>query len=232
MSLWLDSDDKPSHSLAGSSLTDWADKSSNALNFSQATGSAQPTAVEADAKNKRAIDFDGGDDMDCDTTTNVVDSSEAFTAIFVFESDSMTAYPCLFQWKGNKNLEWLILSAANYSDISFGNNATWYKGKFASGDISLGTTYCVVLVFDGVDPAAGGSFSAYLDGTSKSISASAAYGAHDAAQTMLGNDTYGDYFNGRLYELCVWKNRELTTGEINREGQRLKDKWGHSWTNL
>jgi len=76
LALWLDADDASTITLNGSTVSQWADKSGNSRNFSQATASAQPTYSATVLGGKPALTFDGtadfmsaGDTLDVGTTS-------------------------------------------------------------------------------------------------------------------------------------------------------------------
>ena len=74
--LWLDAADTGTITLNGATVSQWADKSGNSRNFSQATASNQPTYSATVLGGKPALTFDGtsdfmsaGDTLDVGTTS-------------------------------------------------------------------------------------------------------------------------------------------------------------------
>ena len=57
LALWFDADDASTITLNGSTVSQWRDKSVNALHVSQSTASLQPAYLAADLNGKAGIDF-------------------------------------------------------------------------------------------------------------------------------------------------------------------------------
>lgn len=67
---WYDASDTATITVSGSSVTQWNDKSANAYNLSQATGTKQPQSGTTTLNSKNVITFDGGDRLVASTASN------------------------------------------------------------------------------------------------------------------------------------------------------------------
>lgn len=64
LALWLDAEDATTITLNATTVSAWADKSSNGRNVTQATATSQPTYSTTAINGKAAMSFDGGDSLE------------------------------------------------------------------------------------------------------------------------------------------------------------------------
>lgn len=89
LTLWLDADDASTITLNGSTVSQWSDKSSNAIPFSQPTASSQPS-YGASGLAKNTLNFDGVDDvLDGDDVLDAVWTGAAWQIFFVAKNNAV-----------------------------------------------------------------------------------------------------------------------------------------------
>lgn len=102
LQLWLDADDSSTIIKDGSDfVSKWTDKSINAYEFNQLTGSAQPKYISSGfgTESKPHLLFDGVNDL-LRTTANVIDLTTDFTIFAVHQSDAATTDGMVFSTVG------------------------------------------------------------------------------------------------------------------------------------
>jgi hypothetical protein len=88
LALWLDADDASTITLNGSTVSQWSDKSSNAIPFSQPTASSQPS-YGASGLAKNTLNFDGVNDvLDGDDVLDTVWTGSAWQIFFVAKNNA------------------------------------------------------------------------------------------------------------------------------------------------
>jgi hypothetical protein len=69
---WLDADDSATITQSGGLVSQWNDKSGNAIHVSQATSGSRPTISAAALNGNDVLTFDGGDRLFTDTDSNLL----------------------------------------------------------------------------------------------------------------------------------------------------------------
>lgn len=95
--LWLDASDKTTITEVSGAVSQWKDKSGNGRNYSQSTGSAQPTTGTVTQNGLNTIDFDGSADFlngPTPSTFNFLHNGTRYLITAVVKSDTtgVTAY--------------------------------------------------------------------------------------------------------------------------------------------
>jgi hypothetical protein len=241
LALWLDAEDAASITLNGSTVSQWADKSGNARNFSQATVSSQPTYDATVLSGKPALTFDGtskfmsaGDTLDLRTNDITIMSVVKFA---------------------NSTQSGVVLSKTRYA-AGAGRYALYRS--LTSGMLGVGTQYATFFATrDAISSGAiaqslysstntklfGGELDRFVSGYARIWedginTASAAYDVDafnlnnsdelwiGAYQNYLGTSppTGGSYMNGQIAEIVVAQSALSTADRQNLEGY-LAWKW-------
>jgi len=137
LAMWLDADDAATISPNGSTVSNWADKSGNQNDVSQATLSAQPLYSPTGFNSKPSVFFDASNDAMACATTNVSSQGDLFFgAAFQMLSGSAIWRPIVGTNTSvsNSNAGTLILQRMNNrSEV----------GVHDSGRTDTGNTYAV-----------------------------------------------------------------------------------------
>ncbi len=110
----------------------------------------------------------------------------------------------------------ILVDLATYAPVSFVDD--WTAPTYLSGIAdSLGSSvgHAFIHTFDGIDPASTSSYGANLDGTTKTVIGSQAYGSPAAASHIGGRLPSGTFMlDGDMYEIVIY-NRVLNGSEIS-----------------
>jgi hypothetical protein len=103
-SLWLDAADTTTISVSGTAVTQWNDKSANALTFTQSTSYLRPLSGVTTQNSLNVIDFDGSDDFLNSTAATsawkYLSDGTQHTMFLVTKCTDINLYPLIF---GNIN---------------------------------------------------------------------------------------------------------------------------------
>jgi hypothetical protein len=127
--LWLDAADASTLTLNGSTVSQWADKSGNARNATQATASAQPTYNATLLGGKPALTFDGTSDFLLGTSNIGLSGNPLFSIAGVFAMPNTTG--SVFLSFGS------VANASGYHFMSAGSGTNVWTGF--GGGVQLGT---------------------------------------------------------------------------------------------
>jgi hypothetical protein len=88
--LWFDADDASTITASSGSVSQWNDKSTNALHATQSTSASQPTTGSVTLNGRNVIDFDGtADFMSSTSTSNVGRNVTGITTYAVLRYDNL-----------------------------------------------------------------------------------------------------------------------------------------------
>lgn len=118
LKIWYDASDTSTISVSGNSVTQWNDKSTSAINISQATAARQPQSGTTTLNSKNVVAFDGGDVL--------VNTDKA---AFKFMHD------------GTKNLIGIVAKIASSNDPASLEFLMTNNGSGDSGQIGVGYFY-------------------------------------------------------------------------------------------
>ena len=244
LSLWLDADDASTITLNGSTVSQWSDKSSNAILFSQPTASSQPSyGVSGLAKN--TLNFDGADDfLDADDVLDTVWTGAAWQIFFVAKNNAVaTNNGTIIAKVSNSPLnlrqfatyvrtnvsQLVTLYSPGVTDYTVINGSTfiadsqWVFSSQAYTDTGTGssnTTNRVEIVVDGSEEtevvlASSGSLSTIKDTD-----------AHLSVGAIIGDGTQlGGLIDGSIGEILVTSTITSLADRQKLEGY-LAHKWG------
>lgn len=126
---WYDASDTSTISLSGSSVTQWNDKSANALHLAQATASKQPQSGTRTQNSRNMIDFDGTDDA-------LTSGAAASSWKFLTDATGSTVFIALFADTDSGG--WTMTDVSNGSVANVASY-TWYKNPNDTGYFGKGT---------------------------------------------------------------------------------------------
>ncbi len=221
--LWLDADDPTTITESSGSVSEWRDKSGNALHVTQATGSAQPTLSTFGSRT--ALSFDGSNDNLTNATTGITSGtySGELTAFYVAtrsgdggtiltERSTTLVAPFL----------WLLAAGDRYisSDgVNSGSNHTIASGVY--DDLSTGGAVI------SHQHAAGSRDNLWVNGTSRTVDTGTASSISGTAGFSIGSreGVVGQHWNGVIAEIVVVTDTLTTTTRELVEGY-LAWRWG------
>jgi hypothetical protein len=126
---WYDASDTSTITVSGSNVTQWNDKSGNALNLVQATSSKQPQSGTRTQNGKNMIDYDGTDDV---LTSNAASSAWKFLT----DSTGSTFFMAIYADTDSSG--WQITDVSNGS-VANQPSYTIYKNPNDTGFFGKGT---------------------------------------------------------------------------------------------
>lgn len=218
LALWLDAADTSTITQVSGAVSQWNDKSGNALHFAQATAAQQPALGATTITGLNLITFDGSNDR-MQLTSALNGLANANNTIFIAaRSTNLTTSQYLFS-TGNSNPPGYGVSVASDSFVlRHGGTVT----KNITRDESLH-------IFGFSRSSAG--LNPFLDGA-------ALTGGNVATDNLItlariGGSSGGNsaYLTGAIAEIIVY-NTALSTSDINLVGHYLGHKWGVAWTGL
>lgn len=223
LQLWLDAQDFGTVTLgAGDVVTAWADKSGKGVDVSQGTDANRPifrTAGISGSNDNVVIEWDGSNDLlEAANFGNGSDFlTNEFTVVsvgFTLGGDqrevlTITGGNVNLQVKLNTSFECLYIGANLLADTSTG------------GTMSTETLEVLAIRRDSTEQIN------RINGVQTGVDAALAANANDQTSLNLDIGAAGAIrvWDGPLGEILVW-NRALTDFELEREEQRLADKWG------
>ena len=139
LALWLDADDASTITLNGSTVSQWSDKSSNAIPFSQPTASSQPS-YGASGLAKNTLNFDGVDDvLDGDDVLDSVWTGAAWQIFLVAKNNAAdTSNGAILAKVSNSPLN--LRQFASYLRVNRSQLITLYTPDTANYTVVNGST--------------------------------------------------------------------------------------------
>ena len=126
---WYDASDTATITVSGSNVTQWNDKSANALHLVQATSTKQPLSGTRTQNGLNMIDFDGNDDV-------LVSSASAATWKFLTDATGSSFFIVMFC--DTSSAGWYLTSVSG-SSVANTPSYTWYKNGDDTGYFGKGT---------------------------------------------------------------------------------------------
>lgn len=215
LALWLDAEDTSTITLNGSAVSQWADKSGNNRNFSQAISTSQPIYNLTAFGGMPALSFDGIDDGMPSTGNWTISgmswyivcqrtSATPATQTVIGAANGVTYFPIAQQGATTNTQVFRVNSANDPASLSAFLNGTIIKDKNATPTTTRGA------IFDNL---ANASILEALGGPSF------------AANPQIGSSGGGFIFSGLVSEVVVSVNDSSTTERQIIEGY-LAWKWG------
>jgi len=169
-----------------------------------------------------SLDFDGVDDyLNLGSSNTLFNSSSAFSVSAWIDLDAYSpdTFPTICVLKTDQSTGWMLgLSnfSASYNGVWMGSSANF--AGLTTADASLATSlltgwHHIAVTFDGVSRSSASSFKLYVDGVSKTLSASDSYSSTpNTNQIGFGNGS-NTRFNGHIDEFALF-NSELSASQI------------------
>lgn len=221
LTLWLDADDASTITETSGNVTEWADKSSQALTFSPISGNAVTGTRTINSLN--ALDFVGAGNSryESDTTALLVNGTDGtFTAFAVATTDTTSGIADLIsqdQSGGSRMPQYMRRNGSNFetvriigSVVSDGSGVT----------LSTGTAY----LFRVSHSASGAAVEAVVDGSSNGAGSGSGTNGTLTLTVDLGRSSNGDW-DGLIGEILFY-NSILGSSDIASVETYLSDKWG------
>jgi hypothetical protein len=237
---WYDASDTSTITRSGSNVTQWNDKSANALNLVQATSAKQPLSGTRTQNGKNMIDFDGTDDA---LTSNAASSAWKFLT----DATGSTVFLTLFVdtdssgWTLTDVSNGSVANVASYTLYKNGNDTGYFaKGTdnpsgynwFVSNTTQIFTDNAAqnwTIVSDPTNGTAANRLKVYKNTTLDS-SANAQTGTSSTSNPSLplslgGLANFSDSFDGGICEVIIY-NSILNSTDIATNQAYLAAKWG------
>lgn len=238
LELWLDASDDTTLTLDGSLVTTWADKSASGNDFTQSVTANKPTVVAAAQNGLQGIEFDGVNDY-------LVKASSSLDGLM---GEAFIVYTTDASGDNGK-----VLFSTNHASESEGGILFWPSADFGvAGFASAGimeseetestnrsvasqttpvdsdTPYIAHLISNGT------AWSSNINGISQSLVVSnenngAWFGDQDRDNTLVGGWVSGGtvvtHFDGRIFEIVIYDNVNLTPQQREKVTGYLATKW-------
>ena len=211
LAVWLDGSDAATLTLNGSAVSQWADKSGNGRNATQATALNQPTTSTINGKG--AVSFDGNSDG-----LLLGDLSAAFPT-------AATGFWVHTKHSGANTGSYMVASTRNNDGWwTFGGGSS-YLGVFRSTrlgptaiDLEPAALNCVAVL------STSATYEVYVQG-SKVHTAAASYAGGDNHVIGAGKVPLDFYLLASVGEVLYY-NRALSASEMTTIHKYLSGKWG------
>ncbi len=221
MVLWLDASDTSTITASSNLVSQWNDKSGTGNNFTQGTGSRQPSSGTRTLAGLNTVDYTGDDYMMGPSGLYSI-SAGPNTIFIVYASDNTVTDQRMLSGSDD---------ATNSRLMARFNGNTAVEGRNTSVTTSATvsrTSDTVAHVF--VLQRSGLVISVYHDGGVAGTGV-----ASDVTLTSLvmgASPGLGTgFFDGRIVEIGIY-NSAISTANMNLYGAYLAGKWGFTWTTI
>jgi len=203
--LWLDASDSGTITESSGAVSQWADKSGNENNVSQANSSLQPLTNTNTLNSKNVIYFDGSDLMNATFEATLTQPNSVFA---VFKRKNLDSF--LFDGVNDINRHTFTFYLADSKYFSF-------AGSLLFGSVSDTNAHMMGSVYNS------NSSEIFIDGTSD---AKGDVGTQDMDGITLGGRYNGQqYYDGDIAEIIVVDDILSESDRQKLEGY-LAHKWG------
>ena len=233
--LWLDATDSSTITASGSAVSQWSDKSGNASNFTQGTGSSQPLTGTRTINGKNVIDFDGTNDfLKCPSSTSIfkyLHTSTGGTVFVVGINDSNGVFLSNGGAASDKIGIYHGISS-NTTDLLITNGATVVGAQFGLTNVGTSAFY-LTNKWDGGNATAanrlkesknGAAFTGSNTATATASTSNSSWDMH-LGSSVDNTGTPSSYFNGAIGEVIFYEGI-LSAGDITSVQSYLATKWG------
>lgn len=231
--LWLDADDAATITESSGAVSQWDDKSGNAVNYSS-SGTNQPTLISSALNGKSGIRFDGSNDYLSESSNQFGLTERSF--FIVVKENSAVGNAGWFSIRSASGRDWSSLDGFIYGSSNRSSNRVFFGSSSSFGgagylllETTTPGTIIPASIYSEVGNASSGTL--YIDGSSVTTDSSfSAFNAVSGGGSSLGsrNDTginQSPYFNGDIYELIYIESALSLTDRQKVEGY-LAHKWG------
>lgn len=231
LSAWYDAADTATITQSGGSVSQWDDKSGNDNHVTQSTVSARPsTGVNIINSNNvltfdgvlqflnrsDALGFTGNPDITIIVVNKNLDVSSTRTNVFLGHTTG-AAGQCLYTYdndasfrynNGNQVFTSPVVNTVNISVWQRASGSNYDQGKFFRNGVEQ----------------------SQVSSTNPTNTPNIQNQRFMIGATINGGAEFS-FFYGDVAEILIYNN-VLTSEEMNKVGNYLKDKWGATWTNL
>lgn len=217
--------------LSAGAVGTWADSSTNGRNVTQATATNQPTVQTNVQNGKPGMYFDGVNDFLSRTQVDLINSGVPFSLYAVYKLDggrSGIDYDEIIRvgiiGSDRSYAFGFSFNDTNFNDLWFGN--TNVGGAAAGRKAALSgldsNTHIVSIHYNGGTVTDNASYAVYLDGSSKTITASGAVSSSD--EYAIGGSSRP--FKGYLFEIAFYAQNHMTGTTREQLTNYFKNQWG------
>lgn len=206
LALWLRAD---MGITIGTGVSAWADQSGNGNNFTQGTGSAQPTLNASDASfgGQASLSFAAANSQTLTATSVTISQPDTIYVIGQFTTSSNAE---LIDGNGTRQ------ALANNS----GANFVFYAGTLVTGSAADLNPHAFAAIYNGA------SSSMYVD-TSSAANASGNAGANNWGGLILGG-TIGGFLQGKIAEVVTYSAAH-TSAQVAQLFKYFAGRYGKAW---
>lgn len=238
--LWLDAADTSTISLNGSGVSQWNDKSSNALAFTQGTAANQPQSGTQTINGKNVIDFDGTNDiLTCTATAstfNYLHNSTGYTGFFAGQYQTPTVANVYWNTNatnlGNIGVSLYDNGAGTLShDVARGvSGAANATSRGAAGSaVTNGSNFYVSVVVDNATATAADRIKIRINGGAESKTntvTNAASSSNASYALSIGSDSALTVWSNIYIGEIIFYSGQLSSGDVATVNAYLAAKWG------
>ena len=236
---WYDASDTATISTTGSSVTQWNDKSANALNLVQATGAKQPQSGTRTQNGKNMIDFDGSNDVLSSNAsvgswqflTNSVGSTVFLVMFADTAADNRSIFDCSDGSVANvPSYSWVINPGDTiFAGVGTNNAGTYNWLAAAASSVTDNTAQQIAIVSDTSNATAANRGLIYKNGTlvwnNNTYTGTASSSNPSQPLNVGGYVNYSESFDGGICEIIIY-NSVLSGADITKNSNYLAAKWG------
>jgi hypothetical protein len=215
LALWLDAEDSSTITLNGANVSQWADKSGNGRNATQATAAAQPAYTASGLNGKPVLTFDGANDTLSYNGTFLANTDYTVTAV---------------HYRSNpKDHNWFFGGSTQGVNQNFvmgyeSPNTKFRWGQFGNDVDTLGQTYVAGLPSTAIArQSQTEGKSTFINGVAGGVSANT-QNLISYAGANIGA-LLGGFFAGGMAEIVMTTSALSTSDRQKLEGY-LAWKWG------
>jgi len=158
-----------------------------------ASGTARPTFRTGIQGGNPVVRFDGTNNKMNLSTNRFITTAITWTLLVVSKVDATAgSFPAVFTTKTDLTQNWRIIASNNgsYSDFSFGSNST-SLGQLKFTASAYGTWHILAIRYNGSGAWQSLNYSAYVEGSAKTISNAGAFGADSSSPGAVGAEAGG-----------------------------------------
>lgn len=222
LALWLDAADASTLTLSSTNVTQWNDKSANALNVSQGNSSNQPGYVAGAQNGKGVVYFHSNKVLSRASVSSGLLASASECTLFVVQKYNTPAHnSTTFYFPGVTdgllNFNWSWSDGNCFSDFANGSGGR----KYGAAPGAFNNAYHILTYQRRSD----GTMALRMDGTSfVSGSVTGSFGQARTATLSIGAQANSNYLDGYIGEIILYRAALSETDRMRVE-KYLSNKW-------
>lgn len=167
-----------------------------------------------------SLDFNGTDEyIDIVIADTAIRTDTAFTVSATFWIDSFGASRLglaqLDYADTVQNFQLEVTDITNYQPICFGSRSNQYREN-STNNLTLNQWHHVIVTYTGAGIGTIGNWALYRNGVSVTLTTASNLSSNTAALSTIGSSESGLYFNGKIADFRIYRNRRLTAAECFR----------------